>query len=71
MGSPSEHEVKLVEKVGAFFEACIEVLLTIVKVTVALVFSVVIGLALIKSFEMYNDAKLEFEAEVSVHQRLQ
>lgn len=65
-----EQDNNLLLKVSAVFIFLGELLLTIGKLGICLIMSVMIGLATVKSIELYNDAKLDLEAEITIHQRL-
>lgn len=70
MESSSECEVKLVEKIGHVFSFIAEIIKTLFQVMLALIVCVFILLASMKALELYNDAKVGLDAEITIHQRL-
>lgn len=70
MGDVIEREISLIEKVGKVFSFFIELLTTIGKVLIGLLIVMMVGLATVKTLELYHNATMEVAAEVSIQQRL-
>lgn len=70
MGDVIEREISLIEKVGKVFSFFVELLTTIGKVLIGLLIVMMVGLATVKTLELYHNATMEVAAEVSIQQRL-
>ncbi|RLD43821.1 MAG: hypothetical protein DRI88_10420 [Bacteroidetes bacterium] len=65
-----EAELTIVKRVATALSFIWEFFLTLGKLALAFIFSAMIGLAFVKSIELYNDAKMELDASIIIQQRL-